>query len=254
MPGPDAAGPPGRRVAGTLGGMPAGPENLHASALLRWPEEMSNVAEKQAVAETAAQRVESGQVIGIGSGSTTYLVLWAIGQRVQREDLSISVTTSSYETTTAAQTLGLRVLPLGSVEPDWGVDGADEVDPHGRLIKGRGGAMFREKLLWSTSADMILAIDHSKHVERLGSRFPVPVEVHPNAVEHVHARLAALGCRSSALRLAGGKDGPVVTETGFLVLDAWFDEIPGGLADRIAAIPGVLETGLFEGFAFGMVE
>ena len=206
------------------------------------------------MARQIAARAADGQVIGIGSGSATYLTLQEIGRRVAAEGLRISVVTTSYETDVSAGGLGLTRLRLGQVTPDWAVDGADELDPQRRLIKGRGGAMFREKLLWSTSADMLLAIDHSKHVERLGSRFPVPVEVHPNAVEFVHARLAALGCRSSALRLAGGKDGPVVTETGFLVLDAWFDEIPTGLADRIAAIPGVLETGLFEGFAFTVVE
>jgi ribose 5-phosphate isomerase A len=230
--------------------MSAGPENLHASPLLRWPEGMSNLEEKQAVADHAAERVESGQVIGIGSGSTTYLVLWAIGKRVQREGLSIAVTTSSFETTTAAQTLGLRVLPLGSVEPDWGVDGADEVDPQGRLIKGRGGAMYREKILWSTAQSMYLAVDPSKYVQRLGEKFPIPIEVDPMAVPLLVRVLEAHHARHCTIRLDTGRDGAVITESRNVIVDASFDEIPFGLHAELKAVPGVLETGLFEGFAF----
>jgi ribose 5-phosphate isomerase A len=230
--------------------MPDAPENLHASPLLRWPEDMSNVEEKQAVAENAAQRVESGQVVGIGSGSTTYLVLWAIGQRVKREGLSISVTTSSFETATAAQTLGLKVLPLGSVEPDWGVDGADEVDPHGRLIKGRGGAMYREKILWSTAKSMYLAVDPSKYVERLGEKFPVPIEVDPMAISLLVRVLEKHHATQYGMRLDRGRDGAVFTESRNVIIDASFDEIPFGLHAELKAVPGVVETGLFEGFAF----
>ena len=224
--------------------------NLHASELLRWPEAMSNLADKQAVADHAAERVRSGQVIGIGSGSTTYLVLWAIGQRVAREGLSISVTTSSYETATAAETLGLPVLPLGSVEPDWGVDGADEVDPHNRLIKGRGGALYREKILWSTAKSMFLAVDPSKHVQRLGERFPVPIEVDPMSVPLLARALESHHAREFRIRLDSATGGAVITESRNLIVDASFDDIPFGLHAQLKLIPGVTETGLFEGFAF----
>jgi ribose 5-phosphate isomerase A len=226
------------------------PESLYASDLVRWPQGMSNLEEKQAVADHAAERVESGQIIGIGSGSTTYLVLWAIGQRVQREGLSISVTTSSYETATAARTLGLQVIPLGSVEPDWGVDGADEVDPHNRLIKGRGGAMYREKILWSTAKSMYLAVDPSKHVQRLGEKFPVPIEVDPMAVPLLARFLAAHDARDYRVRLDDGMDRAVRTESRNVIIDASFDDIPFGLHAELKGIPGVVETGLFEGFAF----
>ncbi len=114
--------------------------------------------------------------------------------------------------------------------------------------------MFREKLLWSTSSRMFLAIDPSKHVERLGTGFPLPVEVHPNAVEHVAACLQTEGCEDVSVRTGTGKDGPVITESGFLVLDAKFAEIPVGLNARIKAVPGVLETGLFEGYEYEIVE
>ena len=225
-----------------------------ASALLHWPQQVVNLEVKLEVAARIAQRAADGQTIGIGSGSAAFLTLWAVGRRVSEEGLRVEVVTTSYETDVAAGRLGLTRTRLGEARPDWGVDGADEMDPAGRLLKGRGGALFREKLLWNTSARMVLAIDPSKHVDRLGSRFPVPVEVHPHAAELVAERLLAAGCREVHLRTGAGKDGPVITESGFLLLDAHYDEIPAGLDARINAFPGVLETGLFEGFAYEVVE
>jgi ribose 5-phosphate isomerase A len=225
----------------------------YASTALHWPVSVTNLAQKQEVGERIAARVGDGALIGVGSGSATYMALWAIGQRVQRESLSIRLVTTSYETEAAACTLGIPTLPLGSVQPEWGVDGADEVDPHGRVLKGRGGAMFMEKILWSTCRRMYLAIDPSKHVERLGQGFPIPIEVDRRAVDLVGRALDGHGCTRWALRLAGGKDGPVVTEWGNLVIDAWFDEIPHGLHAKLKSLSGVIETGLFEGFSFEII-
>jgi ribose 5-phosphate isomerase A len=191
--------------------------------------------------------------VGIGSGSATYMALWAIGERVQREGLSITVVTASYETEAAALKLGLRPLPLGSAQPDWGVDGADEVDPEGRILKGRGGAMFREKILWATCERMYLAIDPSKRVQQLGQRFPLPVEVDRLAVDLVGRALERSGARSWELRVAVGKDGPVITENGNLVIDASYDEVPRGIGLKLKALPGVIETGLFEGYSYEIV-
>ena len=226
------------------------PAELYASALLHWPTEIKNVAEKTAVAQRAAAHVRDGQIVGIGSGSSTYLALWAIGERVKREGLSIQMVTSSYETGMAAFRLGIPQVPLGSVEPEWGVDGADEVDPYRRLIKGRGGAMFKEKVLWTTAQKMYLAVDESKHVQRLGENFPIPIEVDRGAVDLVGRALAEHGSTSYVVRVAGGKDGPVITESGNFVVDAWFDEIPKGLQAELKLITGVIETGLFEGYEF----
>jgi ribose 5-phosphate isomerase A len=228
-------------------------EELFASPLLHWPASISNLEEKQAVAERAVAEVRDGQLIGIGSGSNAYLVLWAIGRRVRSEGLSVAVVCSSYETEVAAVRLGLSLRELGSVTPMWGVDGADEVDPDGRLIKGRGGALFREKILWHTAERMFLAVDASKHVSRLGQRFPVPIEVQRNGVSLVARELAALGATEVTLRVAGGKDGPVITESGNLILDARFDEIAHGLHVTIKLLPGVIETGLFEGYGFDVL-
>ncbi len=228
----------------------AEPAELYASALLHWPSQISNLEQKRAAAQRVVEHVRDGQVVGIGSGSSSYLALWGIGERVRSEGLSIRVVTSSYETELAALRFGIQLLPLGSVEPEWGVDGADEVDPHGRLIKGRGGAMFKEKILWHTSRTMYLSVDASKHVARLGQNFPVPIEVDRAAVELVARELDSLSCSGYELRLAGGKDGPVFTEAGNLIIDAWFDEIPHGTHALLKQLPGVIETGLFEGYAF----
>jgi ribose 5-phosphate isomerase A len=222
-----------------------------ASAILRWPAQITNLDAKLQVAAKVAAMVQDGQTIGMGSGSAAFLSLQAIGERVAREGLKILVTTTSYETETAATTLGLPLVPLGRVMPDWGVDGADEMDPDRRLIKGRGGALFREKILWATTRRMYLAIDASKHVQRLGERFPVPIEVHPTAVDLL-ARF--LGDTPHELRLAGGKDGPVVTEQGNLIVDARFAAIPHGFHARLKELPGVIETGLFEGYDFEVLE
>jgi ribose 5-phosphate isomerase A len=227
--------------------------DYYASAALHWPTSVANLEDKLAAADRIAARVANGQLVGIGSGSATYLALWAIGERVKREALSITVVTASYETEVAALKLGLRPLPLGSAQPDWGVDGADEVDPQGRILKGRGGAMFREKILWATCERMCLAIDPSKHVQRLGERFPVPVEVDRLAVDLVGRALERTGVRSWELRIALGKDGPVITENGNLVIDASYDEVPSGLSLELKSLPGVIETGLFEGYTYEIV-
>jgi ribose 5-phosphate isomerase A len=222
----------------------------YASKYLQWPANLTHIEEKQKVAERAASRVENGQIVGIGSGSSAYLVLWAIGERVAAEQLDIKLVTSSYETEAAAGTLGIPTLPLGSVRPLWGVDGADEVDPDGRLLKGRGGAMFKEKILWHTAQTMYLAVDPSKYVDRLGQGFALPIEVDRYAVALVSDALDAAGSREHGLRLATGKDGPVITEAGNFVIDAWFDDLAQGLHARLKALPGVIETGLFEGFEY----
>jgi ribose 5-phosphate isomerase A len=228
--------------------------NWYASPLLRWPHEVKNLETKLRVAERIAALAADGDCIGIGSGSATYLSLWAIGQRARAEGLALSVITSSYETDVAAATLGLPRRRLGEAIPAWSVDGADEVDPDGRVLKGRGGALFREKMLWAASKRMILAIDSGKRVDRLGSGFPLPVEVHPDAVSLVAAFVQRHGAHDAVLRIGSGKDGPVITELGCLLLDVQFDEIPHGIHAELKQIPGVIETGLFEGYEFEVAD
>ena len=131
---------------------------------------------------------------------------------------------------------------------DWTFDGADEVDPDRNLIKGRGGALFKEKLLISSSNRTFILVDESKQVSFLGSRFPVPVEVFPMAFPYVEREIRAMGASRTQLRPAKGKDGPVITESGNLILDAWFSNIHSSLEKEIKSVTGVIENGLFMGY------
>ncbi len=225
-----------------------------ASPYLRWPTQIAHAQAKVAAARRLAAMVEAHDVVGIGSGSSAYLALRAIAERAGEEGLPVTVVTSSLETDMAAATLGLPLARLGEATVSWMVDGADEVDPQMRFLKGRGGALFKEKLLWASCERRYVALDASKRVDVLGRRFPVPVEVHPNAVRPVAAVLLEAGATDVALRTGSGKDGPVVTESGFVLLEARFKEVPLGLHDEVKRVPGVLETGIFEGYQAELVE
>lgn len=233
---------------------PGIPERLWAAPYLHWPTEVTHLEAKQRAAEKLAAQVRHGDVVGIGSGSSAYLALEAIARRCHAEGLEVRVVTSSQETDIAASRLGLALGRLGDTDMSWIVDGADEVDPSGRFLKGRGGALFKEKLLWASCERRYVAIDASKRVDALGKRFAVPVEVHPHAARRVASTLEKLGARRAELRTGGGKDGPVITEAGFLILDARFEPVPVGLHDEIKRVPGVLETGIFEGYGAELVE
>lgn len=229
--------------------------NLHAAPYLQWPTEIVNLEQKLAVARNIARIVSPGDVIGLGSGSTAYLALRAIAERVREEHIEVKVVASSYEGEIAASSFGLSVVPLKGVQLRWVVDGADEVDDTFRVIKGRGGALFREKLLWASAPKVYVVADASKLVSRLGENFPVPIEVHPAALEILQAYLSRQNnVTDFTLRLAQGKDGPIITETGFLIVDAFFDNIPQGFNKELKSVPGVLETGVFEGFSVELVH
>jgi ribose 5-phosphate isomerase A len=217
--------------------------------------EISNLEAKQEVARQVADRAANGDVIGAGSGSTSYLILLELGRRHAEGQLGdIAVVSTSHEVTLTAARLGLTVVDILSRRPDWLFDGADEVDPSGRLIKGRGGALLRERRLFDACHRRFVAADASKHVERLGSRFPVPVEVTPPAVLDAAERLYDLGATDVSVRRGSGKDGPVITESGNLLLDCRFDAIPEGHSAAIGAVPGVVGSGLFEGYEFSLVS
>jgi ribose 5-phosphate isomerase A len=166
---------------------------------------------------------------------------------VRAEGLRITAICTSAEVTLACVANDLPVGSLLQLRPDWAFDGADEVDPARNLIKGRGGAMFMEKILIDASPKSYILVDQSKLVERLGEKFPVPVEVLPAALRFVEQRLAAVGAVEIVLRLAVKKDGPVVTEHGNFILDTRFGAIGNSLERDIKAIPGVIESGLFIG-------
>ncbi|MBB5397209.1 ribose 5-phosphate isomerase A [Mucilaginibacter sp. AK015] len=215
---------------------------------LKWSSEIINPGGKQKVAQQIAAMVKDGDVLGVGSGSTVYMALLAIAERIKAEGLNILAIPTSLEISMFCSQLGIPLTTLFEHTPDWLFDGADEVDPNNWLIKGRGGAMFKEKLLIRSSTLNYIIVDDSKLVPKLGTNFPVPVEVFPQALLHVESELKKLGANSVVLRPAKGKDGPIVTENNNLIFDCRFDEITDALEREIKAITGVIESGLFIGY------
>ena len=212
---------------------------------LEWGKEISNREEKQKVADKIASMVKDGDIIGVGSGSTAYLALLKIADRIRTEQLHIHAIPTSQERKMACAKLGIPLTSLLEHKPNWTFDGADEIDPNHNMIKGRGGAMFKEKLLISSSPQTFIIADPSKMVSKLGSRFPVPVEIFPDALIHADQALRSLSPVDIKLRMAQGKDGPIITENGNLILDVWFNNIPDNLENAIKSITGVIESGLF---------
>ncbi len=215
---------------------------------LKWSESITNREGKEKVGKEIAAKVKNRQIIGVGSGSTVYIALQAIAERIKKENLHIQIIPSSLEASMTCIQLGIPQTTLLDKKPDWAFDGADEVDPDHSLIKGRGGAMFKEKLLMMNSPETYIIVDQSKLITHLGSKFPVPIEVFPTALLYVEKEVKALGSRDVALRMAKGKDGPIITENGNFILDAWFDTIGKDMESRIKRITGVIESGLFIGY------
>jgi len=213
-----------------------------------WANNITNKEAKEKVAQQIAVKVKDGDVIGIGSGSTALLALYAIADKIKKEQLSVKVIPTSIEIGLACAQLGLTITALNDHRPGWLFDGADEVDPAHNLIKGRGGAMFKEKLLISSCPECYILADESKLVKKLGEKFPVPVEIFPAAIPLVETALIQLGAVDIVLRPAAGKDGPVITENGNLVLDVRFNDIPAGLEKEIKSVTGVIDSGLFIGY------
>lgn len=203
---------------------------------------------KHEVAKQAAAQVESGMTLGLGSGSTAAILIEQIGERLRAGELAdIRGVPTSFQATILAQQYGIPLVTLNEIDRmDLAIDGADEVDPHRNLIKGGGGCQTREKLVDSRADRFVVVVDATKLSDVLGSRFPLPVEVLPEAYRQVMAELQSLGSQPE-LRMAVRKAGPVVTDQGNLIVDAKFTAIddPAQLESAINNIPGVLENGLF---------
>jgi len=209
---------------------------------------MANENEKELAGRAAAQLVTGGQIVGLGTGSTAYFAVVALGERV-RAGLQIIGIPTSVATADLARKLGIPLSTLDQhPEIDVTIDGADEVDPKLRLIKGGGGALLREKIIATASKKMIVVADSSKLVPALG-KFPLPVEIIPFAQAVLQKKISALG---AACRLRLRADGsPFVTDEGHHILDCSFGRIadPPALAQTLSDMPGVVEHGLFIGVA-----
>lgn len=205
---------------------------------------------KQEVGKAAADRVQSGSIVGLGTGSTTAYTIQFLGDRLKTGELKdILGIPTSFQAEVLAKQYGIPLTTLDAVDHiDIAIDGADEVDPHKNLIKGGGAAHTREKIVDYLANQFIVVVDSSKIVERLGSSFPVPVEVIPMAIAPVMRAIEKLGGKPE-LRMGVRKAGPVITDQGNMVVDVKFDIInePADLEKTLNNIPGVLENGLFIG-------
>jgi ribose 5-phosphate isomerase A len=211
-------------------------------------------AQKRAAAARAIEFVRPGMRLGLGTGSTAAHFVDLLGERV-RAGLDVVAVPTSEATRAQAERLGITLTTLDETPAlDLTVDGADEIAPDLTLIKGGGGALLREKIVAAASAKMLVIADESKWVSMLG-RFPLPVEIAPfgatatrRAVEEV---TAAAGCPGPALLRKAANGHAFVTDGGHWLLDAQLQRIadPPDLAARLAAVPGVMEHGLFIGLA-----
>ena len=203
---------------------------------------------KRAAGRAAADRIENGMKIGLGTGSTVTYAIEAIGRRVQEWGLDVLAVPSSLATERLARKQGIPLTTLSEAATlDLALDGADEVDPNGNLIKGGGAAHTRERIVATQARQFLVLIDETKQVERLGQTVPLPVEVLPMAVAPVMRALEISGGRPE-VREGTRKHGPIITDQGFWVIDVHFEEgidDPQPLAETIKALPGVLDHGLF---------
>ena len=207
---------------------------------------------KQEVGRAAAAKVQSASIVGLGTGSTTAFAIQFLGERLKSGELKdIKGVPTSFQASVLAKQHGVPLTTLDEIDHiDIAIDGADEVDPQQNLIKGGGAAHTREKVVDALAKQFIVVVDSSKLVDKLGTTFPLPVEVLPMAIAPVTQALIKLG-GTPELRMGIKKDGPVITDQGNMVLDVKFTAIddPATLEKTINNIPGVLENGLFVGVA-----
>jgi ribose 5-phosphate isomerase A len=210
---------------------------------------------KEIAGRRAAEMVEDGMSLGLGTGSTVHFALLRLAERIAGEGLAVRGVPTSRDTESKARELGIPLVGLEEIEAlDLTLDGADGVDPDFNLVKGGGGALLREKVVASVTRRVVILVGPGKLVERLGTSFMLPVEVVPFARPVVRRALAHLGCQPVLRVVEGGAS--YRTDNGNEILDCRF---PGGIADpaglerALAMIPGVVESGLFIGLAHVLV-
>ncbi|WP_066172217.1 ribose-5-phosphate isomerase RpiA [Bacillus marinisedimentorum] len=201
--------------------------------------------EKQLAGEKAAEYVQEGMIVGLGTGSTVYYTIMKLGERV-KNGLKIKGVSTSSSTTKLASELGIPMTTLNEADRiDLTIDGADEVDKEGNGIKGGGGALLFEKMVAAASDSIIWVVGVNKLVEKLGA-FPLPVEVIPFGYKQIQKKLSARGIKSDLRQ----QDGEVYkTDSGNYILDLQMGTIenPAELDQWLNGLAGVVENGLFNG-------
>jgi ribose 5-phosphate isomerase A len=205
--------------------------------------------QKRRAGEAAAELVESGMIVGLGTGSTAVWFVRALARRMETEKLDVRGVASSKATETLAEVLAIPLLELNQVEIDLTVDGADEIGPGLQLIKGGGAALLREKLVWEASRRCVVVADVSKRSPQLG-KYPLPIEVvafgHESTVRRICDALVVCDIGiPPRLRIRDGE--VVITDSGNVIYDVTCGAIdePALLADALKSVTGVVEHGLF---------
>lgn len=210
---------------------------------------------KRAAAERAAEWIRDGMTVGLGTGSTVRHLLDVIAERRGAGEWGgvVGIPTSE-DTARRARALGIPLATLDArPQVDLTIDGADEVDPELRLIKGLGAALLREKIVAAASRELVIVADESKRVERLGTKAPLPVEVDPFGAAIQPAFLRGLGAEP-VMRMRDGE--PVVTDGDNRIFDCRFAagiDDPEALEAALALRPGIIDCGLFLGMATAAV-
>ena len=200
---------------------------------------------KRIAGERAAREVQSGMLVGLGTGSTAAQAIRALATRQTTEKLRFRGLPTSRQTEQLARELDIPLVGFDDQAlPDLTIDGADEVDPAGAMIKGGGGALLKEKVVAQHSQRLVIVADPAKRVARLGEAFPLPVEVVPEVWKLIARDLRELGAEPR-LRLSDGQ--PYLTDNGNAIIDAKFSAIPqpAALERQLNARAGVVENGLF---------
>lgn len=204
---------------------------------------------KSIAGRRAADLIQPGMTVGLGTGSTVFFTLERLSERIKEDGLEVRGIPTSADTETKSRAFGIPLCSLDSgASIDLTIDGADEVDAKFNMIKGGGGALLREKVVASLSKRVVIIVHEAKVVENLGALFPLPVELVPFARTPVRASLIALGCEPLLRVDSNGQ--PFLTDNGNEIFDCAFE---GGIADpaamalALSGIPGVVESGLFLG-------
>lgn len=220
---------------------------------LEWNNNIKNIQEKEVLAKKIASKVKNGDVISFGSGTTSFLAVKEIGKKCAEENLNIIAITTSNQIELLCNYLNIKTANLGDYPINWGFDGADEVDENKRLIKGLGGALYKEKKNIKQTPIVYIAVDKTKLVKNLGEKCVVPVECDIEKVEYVKEELQKLGAVNCSVRKQKNANGNtindnLITENGKYILDVKFEKISDNLENDINDIDGVLDNGLFIGY------
>lgn len=190
-----------------------------------WGNNVSNKEKKLKLAQRMAKRVKDGEVIGFGSGSTSYLTIEEIAKKIKTENLKIKAIPTSNIIKDLCDKLGIETTSLDKEKPDWCFDGADEVDPHNWLIKGMGAALFKEKQNIKACKENYILVDESKFVDFLGQKHLVPIECEENKIEEIQKQLKELGAIDFEIMYSKVNNGPLITDNGNIILLTKFDKI-----------------------------